>query len=69
MLFRSQDTAALGRMAATIAHTVLRRVHPDHPLAPTLTQFRRDERGAVQPVDHGVDWPDRPPMGSLQILN
>jgi glucosyl-3-phosphoglycerate synthase len=66
-----QDTAALGRMAATIAHTVFRRVHPlaGQALAPTLTQFRRDGQGAVQPVDHGVDWPDRPPMGSLQILN
>jgi glucosyl-3-phosphoglycerate synthase len=56
-----QDTAALGRMAATILHTALRRVDPALALWPTLTQFRR-EGGAVIPVDSDVEWPDRPPM-------
>jgi glucosyl-3-phosphoglycerate synthase len=56
-----QDTAALGRMAATILHTVLHRVAPDYPLWNTLTQFRR-ATGEVSPVDTEVGWPDRPPM-------
>jgi glucosyl-3-phosphoglycerate synthase len=59
-----QDTAALGRMAATILHTVLSRVTPDHPLWSVLTQFRR-EHGAVIPVDSEVWWPDRPPMRTV----
>ncbi len=56
-----QDTAALGRMAATILHTVLRRVAPDSPLWTTLTQYRRAD-GTVVPDDSQVTWPDRPPM-------
>jgi len=56
-----QDTAALGRMAATILHTVLRRVSPDHPLWSTLTQFHRVD-GVASPVDADITWPDRPPM-------
>jgi glucosyl-3-phosphoglycerate synthase len=59
-----QDTAALGRMAATILHTVLRRVAPDSPLWTTLTQYRRDE-GIVEPYDTEVTWPDRPPMTTV----
>jgi glucosyl-3-phosphoglycerate synthase len=60
-----QDTAALGRMAATILHTVLRRAAVDDPLWTTLTQFRRDPRGAIEPVDSEVAWPDRPPMARV----
>jgi glucosyl-3-phosphoglycerate synthase len=56
-----QDTAALGRMAATILQTVLRRLDPKRELWPTLTQFRR-EGGTVVPVDNEITWPDRPPM-------
>jgi glucosyl-3-phosphoglycerate synthase len=56
-----QDTAALGRMAATILHTVLRRLAPEHPLWSTLTQFVRVD-GTVTPVDAEITWPDRPPM-------
>ncbi len=56
-----QDTAALGRMAATILHTVLGRVTPEHPLWSTLTQFARVD-GRVTPVDAEITWPDRPPM-------
>jgi glucosyl-3-phosphoglycerate synthase len=56
-----QDTAALGRMAATILQTVLRRLDPKRELWPTLTQFRRVD-GAVVPVDNDITWPDRPPM-------
>jgi glucosyl-3-phosphoglycerate synthase len=61
-----QDTAALGRMAATILTTVLRRVHPDDPLWTTLTQFRRTADGGVEPYDHDTSWPDRPPMATLR---
>jgi glucosyl-3-phosphoglycerate synthase len=60
-----QDTAALGRMAATIAHTVLRRVDPERSRWPSLTQYQR-VAGAVQPVDHDVAWPDREPIASLR---
>jgi glucosyl-3-phosphoglycerate synthase len=56
-----QDTAALGRMAATILQTVLRRLDPKRELWPTLTQFRRED-GAVVPIDNEISWPDRPPM-------
>lgn len=59
-----QDTAALGRMAATILHTVLRRVSPEHPLWSTVTQFRRVD-GVATPEDALVTWPDRPPMLSV----
>jgi glucosyl-3-phosphoglycerate synthase len=65
-----QDTAALGRMAATILHTVLSRVQPDRPLWSTLSQFRRRGgagagAGAVEPVETEVAGPDRPPMASV----
>jgi len=61
-----QDTAALGRMAATILHAVLRRVRHDAPLWTQLTQFQRGVGpGTVTPVDVDVTWPDRPPMASL----
>jgi glucosyl-3-phosphoglycerate synthase len=56
-----QDTAALGRMAATILHTVAARILPDHPLWTDLTQFRRVD-GVTTPADAEVSWPDRPPM-------
>jgi glucosyl-3-phosphoglycerate synthase len=59
-----QDTAALGRMAATVLHTVLRRTVPESPMWTTMTQFRR-VGGAVTPVDAEVAWPDRPPMLSV----
>lgn len=62
-----QDTAALGRMAATILATVLRRVHPGHPVWPTLTQFRRTDEGLIAAVDHETLWPDRPPMRTLGL--
>ena len=60
-----QDTAALGRMAATILATVLRRAHPDDQLSRTLTQFRRDPDGAIEAYDHETAWPDRPPMSTV----
>jgi glucosyl-3-phosphoglycerate synthase len=60
-----QDTAALGRMAATILTTVLRRVHPDDQLSTTLTQFRRTARGVIEAHDHETAWPDRPPMATI----
>ena len=56
-----QDTAALGRMAATILHTVAARILPDRPLWTELTQFQR-VAGAATPSDTEVAWPDRPPM-------
>ncbi|GAA1754622.1 glucosyl-3-phosphoglycerate synthase [Luedemannella helvata] len=59
-----QDTAALGRMAATILHTVARRVAPDRRPWPTLTQFTR-EGGRVTPRETEIDLPDRPPMLSI----
>ncbi len=59
-----QDTAALGRMAATILRTVLDRagvaVQGDD-----LTQFHRVD-GTVRPLDTRVGWPDRPPMRTLR---
>ena len=60
-----QDTAALGRMASTILATVLRRADAAHPLAQSLTQFRRRSDGGIEPVDHQTVWPDRPPMASI----
>jgi glucosyl-3-phosphoglycerate synthase len=59
-----QDTAALGRMAAAILHTVLRRVDPDSPLWTELTQFRRVD-GVVAPVEADVAVDERPPLASL----
>jgi glucosyl-3-phosphoglycerate synthase len=61
-----QDTAALGRMAATILQTVLRRAEVEEPLATTLTQFRRRPDGSIEPVDSEVSWPDRPPMSVVR---
>src|SRR5439155_14673522 len=58
-----QDTAALGRMAATILHTVLSRV-AGRPPSPTLTQFRRED-GRVVPVETPVAGPRRPPMSTV----
>jgi glucosyl-3-phosphoglycerate synthase len=59
-----QDTAALGRMAATILHTVLGRLAPEHPLWTVLTQFQRMD-GLVYPVDNEVTGPERPPISSI----
>lgn len=59
-----QDTAELGRMAATILHTVLRRVDPDRQPWPTLTQFVRLD-GVATPVDGEVAGPERPPMETI----
>lgn len=56
-----QDTAALGRMAATVLHTVLCRVDPGRPLWPTLTQYQRQD-GVLAAVEAEVAGPDRPPM-------
>ena len=61
-----QNTAALGRMAATILHAVLRRVGQGAPVWTQLTQFQRSEPDrTVQPIDVDVVWPDRPPMISI----
>ncbi|MEV0568874.1 glucosyl-3-phosphoglycerate synthase [Dactylosporangium sp. NPDC050588] len=59
-----QDTAALGRMAATILHTIHARITPGAPVWPTLTQFVR-RTGTVTPADHPVAHPDRPPMTTI----
>ncbi|WP_432994959.1 glucosyl-3-phosphoglycerate synthase [Dactylosporangium sp. CA-233914] len=59
-----QDTAALGRMAATIVQTIHARVTPDRPLWPTLTQFERHDSG-VAPRVTSVAHPDRPPMRTV----
>lgn len=56
-----QGTAALGRMAATILHTIHARVFPAAPSWPTLTQFER-HADTVTPADHDIALPDRPPM-------
>lgn len=60
-----QDTAALGRMAATILHTVLDRASVPGVPYPRLTQFRRAPNGEIMPEDHEIFWPDRPPMRSI----
>jgi glucosyl-3-phosphoglycerate synthase len=59
-----QDTAALGRMAAAILHTVLARVHPNDPLGDTLTQFARAQ-GRISAVEAPVTAPPRPPMNTI----
>jgi len=59
-----QDTAALGRMAATILHTIASRVDPDRRLARTLTQFHR-EGSAVVPFETEILVRDRPPIKSV----
>ncbi len=58
-----QDTAALGRMAATILRTVLARAGVPTP-GDGLTQYRRVD-GTIEPVDTRVAWPDRPPMATV----
>ena len=59
-----QDTVALGRMAASILQTVLQREVPSHPLAPTMTQFRRVD-GVIMPVQTAIARPERPPMATV----
>ena len=59
-----QDTAALGRMAATIVHTINARVSPRGALWPTLTQFERHDSSVVPHV-HPVAHEDRPPMSTV----
>jgi glucosyl-3-phosphoglycerate synthase len=59
-----QDTAALGRMAATIVHTVNARAFPGNTLWPTLTQFERHDSTVVPRVTP-VAHPDRPPMRTI----
>jgi glucosyl-3-phosphoglycerate synthase len=59
-----QDTAALGRMAAAIVHTVLERADPGSPLWTSLTQFRR-HNGGVIPVEAQVAATARPPMNTV----
>jgi glucosyl-3-phosphoglycerate synthase len=56
-----QDTAALGRMAATILATVARRATPEAKLGAALTQFTR-VGGVITPVEAEVVADDRPPM-------
>lgn len=58
-----QNTAALGRMAATILHTVSRRIGQAQA-EPELVQFRR-ERGEIRPVPAQVPTMERPPMLSV----
>jgi len=61
-----QDTAALGRMASTILHAVLRRVGRKTPVWTEFTQFQRGlDAGTIEPVDFDVTWPDRPPMTNV----
>lgn len=64
-----QDTAALGRMAATIMQAVAARVAPSYPLWSELTQFRRAPRGGLVPEDHRTAWPDRPPMATVRPVS
>jgi glucosyl-3-phosphoglycerate synthase len=60
-----QDTLALGRMAATILHTVLHRLAPELVRWPDLTQFHRVD-GLATPVTSVVPDTDRPPKRSLR---
>jgi glucosyl-3-phosphoglycerate synthase len=56
-----QDTDALGRMAATILHTVLSRALPGSDVGAELTQFHRaGDRFVPETTDVGVA--QRPPM-------
>ncbi|MGH3727391.1 MAG: glucosyl-3-phosphoglycerate synthase [Micromonosporaceae bacterium] len=59
-----QSTEALGRMAATILHSVLHRVSRKSPVWTEFTQFRRAD-GGVDVTDFEVTWPDRPPMATV----
>jgi glucosyl-3-phosphoglycerate synthase len=54
-----QDTAALGRMAAEVVQTLMRRL--ERPTATTLTQFRRAAAG-YEPVTADVAAAERPPI-------
>ena len=58
-----QDTAALGRMAATILHAVMQRVSPGRQLWPELTQFQRRD-GELTALDAEITWPARPPIAT-----
>ncbi|MFI5957047.1 glucosyl-3-phosphoglycerate synthase [Cryptosporangium sp. NPDC051539] len=59
-----QDTAALGRMSATIIQTLTARIGPGRPEGHDLVQFSRVE-GEVVPVTWDIPWEERPPMISL----
>jgi glucosyl-3-phosphoglycerate synthase len=59
-----QDTAALGRMAATIIRTLTSRLDPGRIDSHELVQFSRVEREVV-PVTWNIPWEERPPMISL----
>jgi glucosyl-3-phosphoglycerate synthase len=59
-----QDTAALGRMAATILYTVLGRAGFT-PQWTELTQYRR-VGGILTAYDSDVTGPDRPPMSTVR---
>jgi glucosyl-3-phosphoglycerate synthase len=59
-----QSTAALGRMAAAILHTVARRVDGVPIGDPALTQFARDGSRIV-PVDAPVPVAERPPIATV----
>ncbi|SHM40602.1 glucosyl-3-phosphoglycerate synthase [Cryptosporangium aurantiacum] len=59
-----QDTAALGRMSATIIQTLTARIGPARPEGHDLVQFSRVE-GEVVPVTWDIPWEERPPMISL----
>ena len=59
-----QDTAALGRMAATIIQTLTARLGPSRPEGHELVQFSRVE-GEVVPVTWEIPFEERPPMITL----
>ena len=56
-----QDTQALGRMAATILHTVASRLHPGTIASDQLVQFTRVD-GEIVGVPFGIPSTERPPM-------
>jgi glucosyl-3-phosphoglycerate synthase len=56
-----QDTQALGRMAATILHTVASRLHPDAIASQQLVQFARVD-GEIVGVSFDIPSTERPPM-------
>ena len=70
-LHRHQDDAALGRMAAEIWQTALRRLDPagrtlrPHGLGATLAQFEREDGVFVARV-HDVSTTERPPIQQLE---
>jgi glucosyl-3-phosphoglycerate synthase len=59
-----QDTAALGRMAATIMRTLYTRLDPGRTDSHELVQFCRVD-GEVVPVTWDIPWEERPPMITL----